>query len=69
MSNFEDPDDDPGDRSTIEYAFNFRRFMREQAAESLDPMCASMLEMDRLADEAGLLIDYDPDFDDINNDW
>jgi hypothetical protein len=43
--------------------------MREQAAESLDPMCASMLEMDRLADEAGLLVDYDPDFDDINNDW
>lgn len=64
-----DPDDDPGDRSSIAVAANFRKFMREQAVESLDPMCASMLEMDRLANEVGIDLDYDPDFDDINNEW
>lgn len=53
----------------ITAAAKFRQLLRKQAQDTFDPLHQSMLDIDRLAEDAGLNLDYDPDFDDINNDW
>lgn len=64
-----DEEEQEGDRSLIDAAANFRRFLREEATKSFDPMIQSLFDMEQLAEDAGIELDYDPDFDDIRRDW
>lgn len=63
-------EEDGDDSLNIESAARFRQLLRRQAQATFDPLHQSMLEMQQLADEAGLgtSLDYDDNVDDLDLD-
>lgn len=61
--------EDGEDVPDVDAAARFRQLLRKQVQDTFDPLHQSMLEMDRLAEDVGLNLDYDPDFDDISDSW
>ena len=69
MNDHPQENDEDGDEIDIDAAARFRQLLRKQAQDTFDPLHQSMLDMDRLAEDAGINLDYDPDFNDIDNCW
>lgn len=61
--------EDGDDASDMDAAARFRQLLKKKAQDTFDPLHQSMLNMDRLAEDVGINLDYDPDFDDINDNW
>lgn len=69
MSSYKKLDNEPDDEPiNIEAAARFRQLLRLQSQRTLDPLHQQMLEMQHLAEDAGLgtLLDYDDNVDDLN---
>lgn len=65
MTDREDGDDAPD----MDAAVRFRQLLKKKVQDTFDPLHQSMLNMDRLAEDVGINLDYDPDFDDISDNW
>jgi uncharacterized protein with von Willebrand factor type A (vWA) domain len=65
--NVEDREDGSDDLN-IEAAARFRQLLRLHSQATLDPLHQSMLEMQQLAEDAGLgtVLDYDDNVDDLD---
>ena len=63
-------EEDGDDSINIEAAARFRQLLRRRSQATFDPLHQSMLEMQQLADEAGLgtSLDYDDNVDDLSLD-
>lgn len=63
-------EEDDDDNINIEAAARFRQLLRLQSQATFDPLHQSMLEMQQLAEEAGLetYLDYDDNVDDLSLD-
>lgn len=66
-----DPEDieDNDEPINMDAAVNFRKLLRGKALDTFDPLHQSMLDMEILADNVGINLDYDQDFSDISDDW
>lgn len=64
MSDKHEEDDD----LDIDAAARFRQLLRRQSQKTFDPLHQSMLEMQQLAEDAGLgdSLDYDDNIDDLD---
>lgn len=60
--------EDGDDEINTEAAANFRKILKQQALETFDPLHQSLIEMEILAEEAGLgtFLDYDDDISDLD---